>query len=69
MHAQVDPSYISVPTAEPRALGETFDGIPEKKRVTRRDSFGIRLLSGIGTSLLTATRVVGHCSFFLSRVS
>jgi hypothetical protein len=31
-HAQADPSYISVPTAEPRALGEIFDGIPEKKK-------------------------------------
>ena len=34
----------------------------------RQDSFGIRLLSGTGIRLLTATRVAGHCSFFLSQV-
>jgi hypothetical protein len=46
---------------------KSLTGSRKRKRVMRQDSFGIRLL-GTGTRLLTATRVAGYCSFFLSRV-
>jgi hypothetical protein len=64
---QVDPHAFLYLQQNQELLVKSLTAFQKRKRVIRQDSFGIRL-SRTGTRSLTATRVAGHCSFFLSRV-